>query len=216
MGTAVVKVLVDNKQINDYGDLYYLKKNDVSDLDRMGEKSAKNLIAAIEKSKKKGLARIIFALGISLVGSNAARLLAEHYRSLDRIRQATVEELAGIDGIGEKMAGAIYTFFSLDSNMAIIEKLLKAGVLFNEDSNEQKSNRLAGLTFVLTGTLDKYTREQASHIIRNNGGNVTSSVSKSTDYLLAGENSGSKLTQAKNLGVIIIDEDEFLSMIGNV
>jgi DNA ligase (NAD+) len=213
LGSAMVKTLVDHHYISDYGDLYNLDIEKISKLDRMGKKSAQNLCTAIEKSKTKGLSKVIFGLGIPLVGTNAARILAERFHSLDKFIRASEEELATIDGIGEKMAGSITRYFSSQKNITIIEKLRAAGVVLVEQKTNSDTRRLNGFTFVLTGTLDKYTREQVTEVILTHGGKVVSSVSKKTDYLLAGENAGSKLEKAKKLGVTIITEAVFENMI---
>jgi len=213
LGTAVIKSLVDNNLISDYGDLYYVKEEGLSNLERMGEKSARNLYTSIERSKIKGLAKVIYALGIPLVGNTASRLLAEQYGSLEALFRADECDLAVIEGIGEKMAGSIRTFLSDPDNLAVIEKLRRAGIVFRDEQKTDRSNRLLGLSFVLTGTLEKYTREQAAEIIRQHSGKVISSVSKKTDYLLAGENAGSKLEKASKIGVTVINEKEFLAMI---
>jgi DNA ligase (NAD+) len=213
LGTAVIKALVDYNHISDYGDLYYINEEALRNLERMGAKSAHNLCAAIERSKTKELAKVIYALGIPLVGSTASRLLADRYGSLQALIQADESDLAVIEGIGEKMAKSIRTFFSLSKNQAVIEKLRQAGIVLSEEQKTVKSDRLLGLTFALTGTLEIYTREQAAEIIRNHMGKVVSSVSKKTDYLLAGENAGSKLDKARKIGVAVINEKELLSML---
>ena len=214
LGSAVVKALVDFSLIKDCADLYFLKEKDITNLERMGDKSAGNLCVSIEKSKKRNLDKIIYALGIPLVGSSAARLLANRYGSVKSLMQAGVEELAGINGIGDKMADSVHAFFALENNCNIIEKLELAGVQMKQDVRSLEVGSLSGQTFVLTGMLERYTREQAADLIRSRGGNVSSSVSKKTDYLVAGDNAGSKLAKARNLGLAILTENEFLSLLG--
>ena len=181
-------------------------------LDRMGEKSAQNLMAAIEQSKQAGLARLLCAFGIRQVGQKAAKTLAAHFNDLDAVMNAGVEELTAIPDIGAITASFITKWFSLEQSKHQIRLLRDAGVSFQ--SNEQVlDNRFAGKTFVLTGTLQKYTREEASSIIEKFGGKASGSVSRKTSYVLAGENAGSKLTKAQELGIPVINEDEFSDMI---
>ncbi len=215
LGSALVEMLVDEGLIHDIADIYQLKKEEVARLERMGEKSAQNLMEAIEKSKRQPLDRLIFALGIPYIGSTAAKLLAKTFKSLDALASASLESLIEIDGIGEKMAQSIVQFFKNEQNRNIIDRLKKAGVqtVLQEQEAEQGSV-LEGLTFVLTGTLPNLKRSEAARLIEAHGGKVSSSVSKKTSYVLAGEDPGSKLQKARELGIPIIDEATFLKMIG--
>ena len=213
MGEAVVSALIDAGLIKDAADIYRLEAKDVAALDRMGEKSADNLIKAIEKSKGAGLDKLIYALGIRGIGEKAARSLAQTFGNVDALAAATKEQLIAIEDFGEITADYVINFFSHPQNVKLIEefKYLNLKTTFGE---EKKSDVLAGLTFVLTGTLPTMTRGEAEAKIIANGGKTSSSVSKKTSYVIAGSDAGSKLTKAEALGVNIIDEDAFLGMIG--
>ena len=212
LGERVAELLVKEGRIRDAADIYLLKPEDVSSLDRMGEKSAENLIAAIENSKRNDVAKLIFALGIQHIGQKAAKLLAAHFGSLPALAQATPEEIAAIEGFGDVMAKSAADWFSLPESRALIDRFIQYGV--NMESLEEKADgRFAGITFVLTGTLEKYTRDEASAIIERFGGKTSGSVSKKTGYVLAGEAAGSKLRKANELGVKVISEAEFEEMI---
>lgn len=213
LGPAVVEQLVDNHLVKSSADLYRLKAEDVADIERMGEKSASNLINAIENSKKNDLSRLLFALGIRHIGQKAAKLLAEQFHDIDALFEATVEQINAIDGFGEVMAQCVVDFFAQPQTVHLIGQLKEAGVNMTSSSTV-KDNRFTGLSFVLTGTLPTYTREEASSIIEQRGGKVTSSVSKKTGYVLAGESAGSKLTKAQKLGIEIIDEQRFKQLAG--
>ena len=215
LGEKVVDLLLKEKLITDYGDLYSLKKEEIAALERMGEKSAENLVAAIEKSKNQPLERVIFSLGIPFVGEGAARLLAERFQSLDKMMQADEEELAGIEGVGEKTARSIIDFFCNPVNRVVIEKLRSAGVRFSAETTAPRTTdqRFAGKSFVLTGALSRYTREEAGDLIRQRGGKVSSSVSRKTDYVVVGADPGSKYRKAQELGVRTLDEEEFYRML---
>jgi len=213
MGEAVVSSLIDAGLIQGAADIYRLNAPDVAALDRMGEKSADNLIAAIEKSKSAGLDKLIYALGIRGIGEKAARSLAQTFGNIDALAAATKEELVAIDDFGEITADYVINFFSHAPNKNLIDELKSLG-LKTTYGEEKKSDVLAGLTFVLTGTLPTMTRSEAEAKIIANGGKTSSSVSKKTSYVLAGTDAGSKLTKAEALGVNIIDEDAFLHMIG--
>ena len=212
LGISVCESLINSGLVKTAADLYYLDAASIAALDRMGEKSAANLIAAIDKSREAGLARLLCAFGIRQVGQKAAKLLASHYEDLDSLMAADTEELKLIPDIGAVTAGFITEWFSLPQSKHQIERLREAGVSF-ASREEKKDARFAGLTFVLTGALSKYTRDEASAIIESYGGKASGSVSKKTSYVLAGENAGSKLTKAEALGVRIISEDEFTEMI---
>ena len=212
MGPAVLSALVENKIIKSQPDIYGIIATDISSIERMGEKSASNLIAAINKSKSAGLSRVIYALGIRNIGQKTADILAERYGNIDDLMSATLEDLCDIEGFGEIMAKSVVDYFSLEQSKNLIARLKEYGVDMTAEIKE-KTDIFAGLTFVLTGTLPTMTRNEASDIIVANGGKVSSSVSKKTSYVLAGEEAGSKLTKAQTLGVKIIDENEFLQMI---
>jgi len=212
LGEAVAELLINSGQIKSAGDLYYLDKDKVAALDRMGKKSAENLLAAIERSKANDLYRLIYALGIRQVGIKAAKVLASHFGSLDALENASYEELTAIFDIGDVTARYITEWFKNPQSKHLLGLLRNAGV--NTVSKTEKlDQRFAGKTFVLTGTLERYTRDEASEIIEKYGGKTSSSVSKKTDYVLAGENAGSKLTKAQSLGIKIITEEEFEEMI---
>jgi DNA ligase (NAD+) len=213
LGPALVNALLDNNLIKCAADLYSLKREDIIPLEKMGEKSADNLISAIEKSKSNDLSRLIFALGIRNIGQKASKELASHFSSLDEIINASPEEIAAIDDFGMISALSVKQFFSVSQNMDIVERLRSAGVNF--ESQEQNVGTLfLGKTFVLTGTLPTLKRSDATKIIEDNGGKTSSSVSRKTDYVLAGEEAGSKLDKAQRLGITIITEEEFLQMAG--
>lgn len=212
LGPAIVELLLNNKLISSPADLYYLKLSDLSALERMGELSGGNLLKSIEESKERGLAKVLFGLGIRNIGERASKLLAEHFTDIDRLFEATVEEITEIEGYGEVMAQSVVDYFARAESLAIIEKLRNAGVVLTEEV-KQTTDLFKGKTFVLTGTLPTYSRNEAKAIIEENGGKVSSSVSSKTDYVLAGEDAGSKLTKATQLGVAVISEDEFNKMV---
>lgn len=212
LGISVCESLVNSNLVKTAADLYYLDEKAVAALDRMGEKSAANLVAAIDKSREAGLARLLCAFGIRQVGQKAAKVLAAHFDDLDSLMAADAEQLKQIPDIGDITAAFITEWFSLPQSRHQIERLRQAGVSF-QSREEKKDNRFAGLTFVLTGTLSHFTRDEASAIIESYGGKASGSVSKKTSYVLAGENAGSKLTKADALGIRIISEEEFAAMI---
>ena len=212
LGISVCESLIASGLVNSAADLYYLEPQSVARLDRMGKKSAENLIASIEKSKDAGLARLVCAFGIRQVGQKAAKVLAAHFANLDSLIAADAEALTALPDIGEITAGFITEWFSKPQSMHLIGRLRDAGVSF-ESREERRDSRFAGMTFVLTGTLEHFTRDEASAIIESYGGKSASSVSKKTSYVLAGENAGSKLTKAESLGVPVISEQDFAAMI---
>lgn len=213
LGPKIVVQLLDNQKIHDAADLYSLTEDELIPLERMGEKSAKKLIAAIAASKDVGLARLLNALGIRHSGEAASAAIAAHFGSIDAIMQADVEALTEVEDIGEITAKSIVEYFSRPSSRDMIERLRAVGVKMEDSSAAAKvGSGFEGLTFVLTGTLPTMTRDEASTMIKARGGKVSSSVSKKTDYVLAGEAAGSKLTKAEALGVKIIDEEAFLKM----
>lgn len=213
LGPAVVNRLLDEKLISSSSDLYSLTAEMIAPLEKMGDKSAQNLILAIEESKKNDLSKLIFALGIRHVGAKNAKILANKYLTLDALIAANEEEIAQIPDIGMVIAKSIVQFFSQEQNMDIVEKLREKGVNF-ECRERAKGGIFEGKTFVLTGTLPTLTRSEASKLIEDNGGKTSSSVSKKTDYVLAGSEAGSKLDKAQALGINIIDEEQFKNMLG--
>ncbi len=208
LGIAVIELLLKSNLIKDIGDIYYLKKEDISPLERMGEKSAENLIQAIQESKKKTLDKIIFALGIPYVGTTGAYSLANHFKNIKALKISDKEQIEIVDGVGTKMAESIYSFFRSKNNLHIIKKLEEAELQFEFKISETE-NKFEAKTLVLTGSLKNYTREEASEVIKGQGGRVSSSISSKTDFLLTGEKPGSKLQKAKKLNVKVLYEEEF-------
>ena len=211
VGGKLVKALLENKLIHDASDLYFLSKEEIAGLERMGEKSADNFISSIEASKEMGLARLIFALGIRHIGEVASGELANKFGSIDALFDATEDEIKEIGDFGDVMAKSVVDFFNKPETKYIVEHLKDAGVKTIEEIKEVSTD-FEGLTFVLTGTLENMTRDEAADMIKARGGKVSSSVSSKTSYVLAGEAAGSKLTKAQALGVKIIDKEEFLNM----
>ena len=214
LGPQIVEALISAKLIGNPADLYYLTADKIANLERMGEKSAKNLISAIEKSKNAGLERLIYALGIRNIGEVAAAALAQKFKTLEACMNATLDEIITIEDFGQISAECVVSFFSNPSNIDLCYRLRDAGVL-TESTSAPTSDKFAGLTFVLTGTLPTMSRDEASAKIKALGGKCAGSVSKKTSYVVAGEAAGSKLTKAQELGVKIIDEAELLSMLEN-
>lgn len=212
LGPSIIEQMLARALISHAADIYYLKAEDVAKMDKMGEKSADNLLRAIEATKKNDLSRLVYALGIRHVGEHAGKLLAKRFGSLDNLMAAGAEELVAVDEIGSVMAESIVSFFKEKKNLASIERLRAAGVNFAAYEQETGDSRFAGKTFVLTGTLPTYKREEAKEIIERLGGKVSGSVSKKTDYVLAGEEAGSKLEKADSLGITVIDEEKFKQM----
>ena len=212
LGPQIVEALIQANLIHDPADLYSLKADQIATLERMGEKSARNLVEAIEKSKSAGLERLLFALGIRNIGAVAAAALAARYGTLEAAMEATVEELCGIQDFGEITALCVVNYFSHEPNRALCRRLMEAG-LETKSTAAPTGDRYAGKTFVLTGTLPTLTRDEASAMIKAQGGKVSGSVSKKTDFVVAGEAAGSKLTKANELGVTVIDEATLLDML---
>jgi DNA ligase (NAD+) len=212
MGEKYIEQLLRLKLVKDVADLYDLTKDDFMKFERMGDKLAENLLAAIEASKEKELARFIFALGIRHVGEHTAKLLAKAFGSIQNLEQATEEELLTIREVGPQVALSIVTFFRNSSNIEVIRRMLTAGV---RPTVEEKKvgGRFTGKAFVFTGALSRFTRDDAKRMVENEGGHVAGSVSKKTSYVVAGEDAGSKLTKARDLGVTVLGEDEFLQMV---
>ncbi|MCT4583812.1 MAG: NAD-dependent DNA ligase LigA [Peptostreptococcaceae bacterium] len=214
LGESIVKQLLDNELIKDISDLYLLKdkKEELLSLERMGEKSVENMLNAIEKSKENELYRLIFGLGIDFIGSKASKLLEKNYENLDQIINASYDELIEIEEFGPKMAQSLVSFFKNPDNLELIERLKSFNLNISSKKQEANSNIFEGLKFVLTGTLNTLKRNDAKKIIEDNGGKTSSSLSKNTNLLLAGEKAGSKLKKAIELGVKVISEDEFMSI----
>ena len=212
LGENIIGVLLDKKMISNIADIYDLEFEDIASLKKNGKKFAQNLIDSINASKENDLHRLITALGIRHVGVKAAKILAKRYENMDNLAEATVESLSMVEEIGPIVANSIREFFEQEQTKDLLKRLKDAGVNMERQKPEDEDERFAGKTFVLTGTLEKYSREEASNIIEKFGGKTSSSVSKKTSYLLAGEDAGSKLTKAQNLGVQIITEAEFDDM----
>jgi DNA ligase (NAD+) len=207
MGDALVTQLTDRGLVRNVADIYKLTKDDLLKLERMGEKSAQNVLDEIEASKKLPLERVIFGLGIRFVGERTAQFLAEHFGSMDALMNATEEELEEVNEVGPRIAQSLAEFFHEPRNRELVKRLEQAGLTF-AGKKKERGTKLAGKTFVLTGTLTHFTRDQAKHLIEDAGGRVSGSVSKKTDYVVAGADAGSKLDKAKELGVPVIGEEE--------
>jgi len=216
LGEILVEKLVDLGIVKTVADLYDLKHEQIAELERMAEKSATNLINQIESSKTRGLQRLLYGIDIRHVGERYAKILANHYRSIDKLAEATVEELDAIHEIGLTVAVSVFNFFQNPKNRELIERLKAAGVKTEIAGYASASfdENFAGKTFVLTGKLEQLTRDEAAQLIEERGGRVASSVSKKTDYVVAGEDAGSKLTKAESLGVKVLNEDEFKTLVG--
>ena len=212
IGESLIDQFIENDLVEDYADLYFLKKEDLLPLERIAEKSANNILTAISASKDRSFNRLLYALGIRYVGQRTARLLTEKYHSISSLAKADEEDLININEIGPAIAESIVHFFSEEHNQKVIEKLRKAGIKLQEEASKKASDFLADKRFVFTGGLSNYTRAEASEKVRNAGGRVTSSVSSQTDYVVAGENPGSKLDKAQELGIEILDEKGFNSL----
>ena len=205
--------MLDKNLINNISDIYELNFEDIASLKKNGKKFAQNLIDSINKSKENDLYRLITALGIRHVGGKASKVLARKYKTMENLQNANFEQLSQINDIGEVMANSIIEFFMQEQTKDLIEKLKNAGVNMNCLEEESDDKRFEGKTFVLTGSLELFTRKEAEDIIEKLGGKTSSSVSKKTDYVLAGEDAGSKLTKAQSLGINIISETDFKEMI---
>ena len=213
LGENIIGILLERKMISNIADIYDLKFEDFASLKKKGEKFAQNLVDSINASKENDLYRLITALGIRHVGVKAAKILAKRFKNIDNLSSATVEELSEVEEVGPIVANSIKEFFEQEQTQDLIKRLKKAGVNTEAIQDEDIDNRFGGKTFVLTGGLENYSREEASNIIEKFGGKTSSSVSKKTSYVLAGEDAGSKLTKAQNLGVTILTEQEFMDMI---
>jgi DNA ligase (NAD+) len=215
LGEALIKLFVELGHIKSYEDIYNLKdkREELVEIERLGKKSVDNLLQAIEKSKDRPFAKTLYALGIRYVGDGAAKKLAEHFLNIDNLIAASPEEIEAVPEIGPKISQSVRKFFSDSRNMDAIAKLKAAGVNLVSEAKEIKESSLTGKTFVLTGTLSSFTREEASEKIAELGGKTASSVSKKTDYVIDGESSGSKLKKAAELGVPVLTEDEFIKLL---
>ncbi len=216
-GPALIEQLVDKRIINDYADIYSLKFDNLVQLERMGEKSAQNLIDAIEKSKSRDLCLLISALGIQHIGSRSAEVLAKHFGTLDKLINTSVEELEEIFEIGNIMAKSIVDFFSNSHTKDVIDKLKTAGVNLSHFRKEtETASSIENKSFVVTGTMNGFTRKEIEEKIKTLGGKVSTSVSNKTDFLIAGESAGSKLEKAEELGTTILDKMGFEELICSV
>jgi len=213
LGEKLIEQLVDSGLIKNVADIYFLRKEQLLSLERMGEKSAQNLLDAIAASQNISLARFIYALGIRNVGEHIAKVLAKAFGSLERLSQASEEELMAVEGVGPIVARSVRNFFNAESNRQTIEKLLSSGIRISSEQDYKQKEEIAGKTFVFTGTLTNFTREEAQALVEKYGGKSASSVSKKTDYVVVGENAGSKAETARKLGVKILNEAEFLELI---
>jgi DNA ligase (NAD+) len=213
MGEALVNQLIDRKMVRNVADIYELTKDDLLSLERMGDKSAQNVLDEIAASKKLPLERVIFGLGVRFVGERTAEFLSEHFGSMDALIEAAtlpdedeaIQQLQQVQEVGPRIAASIREFFLEPSNRELVDRLRAAGLQF-KGKKKERGTKLAGKTFVLTGTLARHTRDQAKQLLEAAGAKVSGSVSKKTDYVVAGEEAGSKLDKAKELGVAVIDE----------
>jgi DNA ligase (NAD+) len=220
LGPANVNQLVDAQLIEDPSDLYHITVEDLLKLDRFALKSAQNLVAAIQKSKQAGLDKVIYALGIRHVGKGAARVLAQHFRSLERLQQASAEELQTVPEVGAIMAESINSYFGQEQNQRLIDQLAAVGVNMELPDTDRRSSDggslpLDGKTLVITGTLSGFSRSEAEEAVRRAGGKASGSVSKRTDYVVAGTEAGSKLDKANELGIRVLNEAEFVQLLQN-
>src|SRR5262249_3720128 len=213
MGDALVNQLTDRGMVKDVADIYKLTKSQLLSLERMGDRSAENVLREIDNSKKLPLERVIYGLGIRFVGERTAQFLAEHFGSIDDLMNAGEEELKEVGEVGPAIAKSIVQFFAEPRNRELVRELRAAGLKMSGEK-KQRGTKLAGKTFVLTGELENYSREQARKMIEEAGGKVTGSVSKKTDYVIAGPGAGSKLDKAKELGISVINEDQLKDLIG--
>ena len=213
LGDSIIEEFLDRKMISNIADLYDLKLEDIASLKKNGQKFAQNLLDSINESKNNEFYRLINGLGIRHIGVKAAKQLAKRFKNIDELEKASYEELSEIDDMGEIMAKSVYEFFSQDQTKDLIKRFKNYNINMKVEENQNTDNRFEGMTFVLTGGLENYSRKEAEEIIENYGGKTSSSVSKNTTYVLAGEDSGSKLTKAQALGITVITENEFIDMI---
>jgi DNA ligase (NAD+) len=215
LGEKIVDQLLEKDVVKDFADLYKLDVEAVAGLERMGEKSAQNLLGEIEASRKNSLARLIYAVGIPFVGERTAQLLAAHFGSMDKLEAASAEELMEVSEVGPKIAEGVREFFSEAANRKLIERLRGVRVNMKEERETPKDTKFAGMTFVFTGTLTKRSREEAEALVASHGGKAGSSVSKKTSYVVVGEDPGSKFEKAQSLKVPILDEAQFDKLVSS-
>jgi DNA ligase (NAD+) len=214
LGEALVDLLLEKKVIIKISDLFTLKLEDLVDLERMGEKSSRNLLQEIERSKQRSFSHIIFALGIRYVGERTSQILTSHFQSLERLAAASYEELITIEDVGPKVAESIVFFFKQPENTELIDKLRKAGLNFSSKKEEKRGEKpLSNKSFIITGKLLNFTRDEARELIENLGGTVTSSVTQKTNFAVVGESPGSKLAHAQRLGVAVLTEKDFEELV---
>jgi DNA ligase (NAD+) len=217
LGPALIDQLVDTGLVRSIPDLYHMRTEQLIDLERMGKKSAENLLKSIAESKQRGLTRVLTGLAIRHVGARTAQLLAEEFGSLDALRQADLARLAQVEGVGEVVASSIRDFFESKQGQKLCDELAAAGLKLTEDRVAKTSaghGPFAGKTVVVTGTLERFDRKQAEELVHRLGGKAASSVSKKTDFVVAGDKAGSKLERARELGVPVLTEEEFVKMAG--
>jgi DNA ligase (NAD+) len=215
LGEKLVEQLVEKGLVKDFSDIFKLKKEELEKLERMASKSAQNIVDAIEHSRKVKLDRFLYALGIRLVGEHMARVLANHFMTLERVRKAAnEEELMAIDEVGPEVAQSVASFMSEKANRKLIDRLLKNGVQVQDSGGTPRDSKLKDKSFVFTGTLSSMARDEAERTVERLGGQATSSVSKNTDFVVVGENPGSKADRARELDVQVLSEEEFLRMVG--
>jgi DNA ligase (NAD+) len=213
LGESVIDQLVDRGLVRDFADLYHLTVAELAELERLAEKSARNLVEAIQGSRARGLTRLLNGLGIRLVGERVAHILATRFRRIERLERATVEELGALHGVGPHIAASVHTFLADPTNRRVLGRLAEAGVVTTEGDSDEEARPLEGKSFVLTGTLQRFTRDEARELIERRGGRVTGSVSRKTDYVVVGEAPGSKAEDARRLGVKIVDEQAFGALV---
>ena len=215
IGESLAYILMQRGLVQDGADLYYLreKRDELLGIERMGEKTVDKLLDAIDVSKQRSLAQVIVALGIRHAGGEMAATLANHFGSIDALMDASVEQITDIGGVGPKIAESVREFFALDENRAVVEKLRAAGVNLREASGGAREGPLSGLTIIVTGRLERFSRDAAEALIKRHGGSVGSSVTKKTTYVVVGAEAGSKLAKAEKLGVEVLDEDAFAALL---
>jgi DNA ligase (NAD+) len=213
VGPALVESLLEHRLIETAADLYFLSREQLQELERMAEKSAANVIASIQGSKDRGLDKLLFGLGIRFIGRTTSTALARHFKSMDALRRASAEELESVNEVGERMAQSVHAFFRKPATARLLARLEEAGVSMDYQA-AAGGEELAGKTFVLTGTLPTWSRDEAKELIERAGGKTTESVSKKTSFVLAGEAAGSKLDKANKLGIPVIGEEELKKMLG--
>ncbi len=214
LGDKLVEQLVTSGLVTSYGDLYRLTVEDLENLERMGRRSSEKVVRAIENSKSRGLSRLLNALSIRHVGNTVAAVLAEHFGSMKSLQAATVEQLSSVDEVGEIIARSVHEFLASDFGLETVNDLDNLGISMEAHREEVAGSQLDGKTIVVTGTLVKYTRDEIKELIKRHGGKASSSVSRKTDFLVAGDNAGSKLAKAQQLGIQVLSEDDFEKLLG--